>query len=105
MPVSLGVRSRLITRNLFTRSPSKFNIAGIAIAAPITAKVTTETPARANDCKKYCGKNAIETKTRATVRPEKTTVLPADATVFITDVRTSFPAARSSRNLFTTKRL
>ena len=85
-PVSFGVRSLLRTLSLFTRSPRRFNCAGTAIAAPITAKVTTETPARAKDCRKYWGKKAIETSTSATVKPEKTTVFPAEATVFITAV-------------------
>ena len=80
-------------------------IAGTASAAPIIAIMTTVNPASAKDCKKYWGKNAIESITTATVRPEKSTVLPADATVLATDSPTELPAARSSRKRFTTSRL
>ena len=104
-PVSFGAKSRFISLMLLTLSPKRFSIAGTATAAPKIAKITTATPASAKDCRKYCGKNTIETKTRATVRPENSTVLPADATVFETEVATSLPAARSSRKRFTTKRL
>ena len=104
-PFSLGARSRLMMRRLLTLSPIKFRSAGTASAAPITAIITTVKPARAKDCRKYCGKNAIESITTATVRPEKSTVLPADATVLVTDSATELPAARSSRKRFTIRRL
>ena len=104
-PVSLGVRSRLITRSALTLSPRRLSIAGSAKAAPSTAKKTTVKPASAKDCRKYCGKNDIESITTATVRPENSTVLPADATVFTAASGTELPSARSSRNRFTTSRL
>ena len=75
------------------------------MAAPTTAKETTVKPASAKDCKKYCGKNDIESITTATVSPENSTVLPADATVFTVASPIVLPSARSSRKRFTTNRL
>ena len=82
--------------HLLMPSPSRLNMAGNAISAADTAIPTATRPAKANDLRKYWGKKFMEIMTRATVRPEKNTVLPAESMVAWTDSATSCFLARSS---------
>ena len=95
LSIDRRIRSELI------RGPSSPSTAGRTITAPMTAKATTEIPPKANERKKNCGKKSRAASVNATVRPEKTTVLPALATVRATAALTSLPLANSSRNRLT----
>ena len=64
-------------------------MAGSAISAAATASDTATKPAKAKDFKKVCGKKLSATITRATVTPEKNTVLPAVSKVISMALETS----------------
>ena len=96
-PSSFGVRSPRRTLNLLMRGPRIASSAGIAVSAPITARMLTAMPAYPKERRKNWGKKSRAARATTTVSPETNTVLPAELTVAATASGTALPAASSSR--------
>ena len=86
------------------RPPTTASVAGSSVTAAAMDSSTTERPAMPNEVSSGTPNTNSPDMATATVRAEKTTVVPAEVTVATTASWTSRPWPRSSRNRLTMSR-